>query len=115
MSYLSMEVCIKCMSYAGLETESLNKSRPVSLSITSAFIIHISSDFILPKVIKGPVYFQAKIFISNLIFFIVLPTIIIWNNNNIYNYVHQKFLTKISVTRKTGSRVAPLDTSSQHA
>jgi hypothetical protein len=78
-SYLIMEVYIKWKTHLqntdSLEGENsnLNKSGPVSLSITLSFVVHTLSDFTLPKLIKGHEYYPAKVLISNMV--IISPTV----------------------------------------
>jgi hypothetical protein len=93
----------------GIEIETnLNKSGPVSMSLALALILHTLSDFTLPKLIKGPEYFLAKVLISNLIFFITVPTIVIWNNPNIHKFVKQAMQSKIPrIFKKVSTRISP--------
>jgi hypothetical protein len=37
------------------------------MSITLSLVVLISSDFVLPKFVKGPDYFSAKVLISTLV------------------------------------------------
>ncbi len=92
-SYLIMEAYIKWKtqlqnidSIEG-ETKNMNKSGPISFSITLAFVIHTLSDFILPKLIKGNEYYLAKILISNMVLF---------HQQCVHVFKKQKCFTKVN-------------------
>jgi len=54
------------------ETINMNKSGPISFSITLALAVHTLSDFTLPRLIEGSKYYQAKVLISNMV--LISPT-----------------------------------------
>jgi len=58
----------------------INKSRKISVFIVTAFLFHMSLDLTVGKFVSGPKAVQLKIFLSNLIFFITLPGLVIYNN-----------------------------------
>ena len=79
----------------------------MSISIAASFVLHISSDFIIPKFIEGPEYFAAKVLVSTVIFYIYVPSTIIWFNPNIHDYVKQQIKATVPVFKKSSSRVSP--------
>jgi hypothetical protein len=112
LSYIVMEIFIKCKAaMPNLDPNTgqtnLNRSQPVSISIAASFILHTASDFIVPKLIKGPEYFAAKILISNFLFYIFVPSIIIWFNPKIHNYVEQQIRSKFPKIQRPLNQVSP--------
>ena len=112
LSYLIMEIFMTCkarnpMSHERVPDSNPNRSQPVSVSIAVSFFLHITSDFVVPKLIPGPEYFAMKILISNFLFYIFVPTTIIWFNDNIHAYAEQHIRGKLPAVSRHLNRVSP--------
>jgi hypothetical protein len=106
-----MEIFIKCKGSQNVEHNETganpNHSQPVSISISASIVIHISSDFVIPKLIEGPEYITVKILFSTFLCFILVPFLVIWFSPNIHLYIEQQVRSKVPILQKRFNRVTP--------
>jgi len=111
LSYFIMEMFIKFKTQShnldsNLNETNLNRSLPVSLSIALSVALHLVSDFVAPKLIKGPDHIALKILFSNFWCYIFIPFMIIWFNPNIHVYAAQQLQNNVFF-RKSLNAVMP--------
>ncbi len=92
ISFFSMELYMKWISIKRQSESGENgksKSKLVSMSVIFGFVSQFLMDKVIPESCKGEEFFVFKVFFNNLIFFIVIPFVMIWNLGSLYDHSHQ--------------------------
>jgi len=98
LSFITMEIYIKFRSKGQSQSDSINenKSKFISWTIISGFAFQFIMDKVYPDSMKGENFFPFKIFFNNFLFFIMIPTIMIINFENLQEHCRQYMKTKLS-------------------
>ena len=73
-----------------------NKSKFISWTLIGGFALQFLMDKVYPDSMKGENFFAFKIFFNNLLFFILIPAIMILNFENLQEHCRQYMKTKLS-------------------
>jgi hypothetical protein len=87
---------MKCQSKLESDVTNKNKSKIISWSIICGFASQFLLDKVFPDSMKGEQFFAFKVFFNNLIFFILIPTIMIFNLDNLNEHCCQYMTAKLS-------------------
>ena len=105
--YLVMEVYMNLRARCqDPEAVTPNRAQSASLCIALSFLLHLSLDLFLPKLVPGPDVFTVKALISTCLFYIVDPFATIWFNENMCVYVELELVTRLTC-KSSGNRVSP--------
>ena len=77
------------------------------MSISLSFVIHLSVDLIVPKLVAGPEYFAVKGLISTFLFYIFIPSATIWFNESMCLYIELELISKLTLLWPGNNRVSP--------
>ena len=104
-SFISMEVYLKWTAARTSEGTKLesgdNRSKIVSLVLSSGFVSQFILDKAIPESFKGRQFFIFKVFFNNLVFFIICPAIIIACLGSVRDYSCQFLASKLASFSQT--------------